>query len=459
MAHAIDVGDTPATPYYSPVFITGVQVTDKMEAVELYNESSTPVNLSAWSIQYQGEAGVICSIQLESWILPDSYVTALVNTSANQSIPNVLLFDSCLRSATLPVNISLYNGAQMQETVGPIGDKLAIRKGLTKTYRSGIFTKDFSVQGEVATPNTDRKTWTLYAGTWYEPPSAMNLQINELLPNSRNCSPTETAGDCSDYVKIYNPTNQQIDLSEYRLRNGYLGQTPSASNTTQLSGTVDPGHFAVIPVSITNSGGWVWLEDSYGVQRYDVTVQEYPSAESDTKKGQAWAYDESDGIWKWTSQPTPFDSANVFPPAATESPKILDTLVPCLSNQYRSEETNRCRNNVAVASVVPCKDGQYRSEETNRCRSIEVASATLVPCKEGQERNADTNRCRNVVSSVPSAAFAVEPVKDTGKTFVGWWALGGVGLLAAGYAAWEWRREMRSGIQKVISVITSHKNN
>jgi hypothetical protein len=58
---------------------------------------------------------------------------------------------------------------------------------------------------------------------------------------------------------------------------------------------------------------------------------------------------------------------------------------------------------------------------------------------------------------MPNAAFAVEHVADAGKTFIGWWALGGVGLLAAGYGAWEWRREMRTGLRKIASFFASRK--
>jgi hypothetical protein len=80
-----------------------------------------------------------------------------------------------------------------------------------------------------------------------------------------------------------------------------------------------------------------------------------------------------------------------------------------------------------------------------------------VPCKAGQERNPETNRCRNATAAVPVADFAVAPIADTGKAFVGWLALGGIGLLAVGYGAWEWRREVVAGVQKVRSFFTSSK--
>jgi hypothetical protein len=128
------------------------------------------------------------------------------------------------------------------------------------------------------------------------------------------------------------------------------------------------------------------------------------------------------------------------------------TLVPCREDQYRSEETNRCRSiaTMAASALKPCADDQFRNPLTNRCKKI-ASVDELADCGEGRERNPETNRCRNVVSmaSMPKAAFAVEPIKQTGVAFVGWWALGGVLLLAFGYAGWEWRHEIYNGIKSL----------
>lgn len=268
-------------------------------------------------------------------------------------------------------------------------------------------------------------------------------------------------------MKFYNPTSLPIDLSQFRLRIGYLGQNPSSSNTFILHGTLQPGQYAVMtydfdnqPISVTNSGGFVWLEDAYGVTRYDNTVMEYPDASADNKKGWAWAYDASDGVWKWTSQPTPSNSQSVFKlPPVKEKKSSEKSLVPCKPGQTRNPETNRCRSTASSAStLVPCKEGQERNPATNRCRSVKGASTELKPCKPGQERNPETNRCRKVTGGdIPEAAFAVQEVPDSQSTFAGWWVLGGIGALATGYGVWEWRREIWNGIRKVGSFFTSSK--
>ena len=132
--------------------------------------------------------------------------------------------------------------------------------------------------------------------------------------------------------------------------------------------------------------------------------------------------------------------------------EAISILQPCREDQYRSEETNRCRSiaTMAASALKPCADDQFRNPLTNRCKKI-ASVDELADCGEGPERNPETNRCRNVVStaSMPKVAFAVEPIKQTGVAFVGWWALGGVLLLAFGYAGWEWRHEIYNGIKSL----------
>jgi hypothetical protein len=139
----------------------------------------------------------------------------------------------------------------------------------------------------------------------------------------------------------------------------------------------------------------------------------------------------------------------------------VPVLTACSDGEYRNQETNRCRKIATTlgASLTPCKDDQYRSEETHRCRSITAASTNqLAPCKEGQERNPETNRCRTIATAaIPPAAFAVEPIATSGKAFVGWWALGGIGVLAAGYGIWEWHREITGGLRRLFGFLVSHK--
>lgn len=291
------------------------------------------------------------------------------------------------------------------------------------------------------------------------------LMITEILPNA--------AGNDTghEYIELYNPTDRDAFLINYVLKVG------SKTYTFPLGLKIGPGEYMAfynneMTFTFVNTTSFAMLLGDDG----SIISQSDPY--SNPKDDMAWAL--IDETWQYTNQMT-FASLNI---ASIVEPEIDDEkgLSPCASNQYRHPETRRCRLLVTTASAVtPCKDGQYRSEETNRCRKIALAGDTLKPCKEHQYRSEDTNRCRNLVTAartlkpckdgqyrseetnrcrkIPSAAvapaaFAVEPIADTGTTFVGWWALGGIGAIALSYAVWEWRLEAISAVRKLLSFFT-----
>lgn len=297
------------------------------------------------------------------------------------------------------------------------------------------------------------------------------LKITELLPN--------VAGVDTDheFIELYNPTNRAAALANYQLKVGTkLYDFPAASS-------IGPGEYKVfynneINFTLTNTTITVMLLGDDG------SMIDQPLVYNNPDDDMAWAF--INDTWQYTNQPTPATENQVSTAeiAVTDEPDSKQ-LAPCASNQYRNLETNRCRLLVTATSVItPCKDGQYRSEETNRCRTIALAGGTLTPCREDQYRSEETNRCRNLATAAstltpckdnqyrseetnrcraiatttpPPAAFAVEPIKDSGKVFVGWWALGGVMALAAGYGVWEWRREIVVGVRKLAAFFTFHK--
>lgn len=292
------------------------------------------------------------------------------------------------------------------------------------------------------------------------------LELSEILPNPKG---TDSGGE---YIELHNPGNELVALDTYVLQTGV--STLKAYFFPQGS-TIGPGEYKVFKDSdmgftLTNTSGRVTLWTIDGFQLDDTGL--YESAGDDM----AWA--KIAGVWSYTDTTTPglanvvsqSEESNVSRSseatlAACETGKYRNpltnrcrtietdasVLASCDSDQYRNPETGRCKKIASASTLTPCKDGQYRSEETNRCRNISAAGADLAACKEGQERNPETNRCRTVTSkSVPSAAYAVESVKDGAKAFVGWWAVGGIGMVALGYAAWEWRREVSMYIRKLF---------
>lgn len=442
-------------------------------------------------------------------------------------------------------------------------------------------------------PNED---FVLEQDELYHPLSMSPLTVTEIYPEAVTCEPGSASLLCGDYVKLQNISSSTVDLSSIRIRVGSAGQAASSSNTSYPTGSLASGSYVVVPLSLTNSGSWVWVEDVYGVSLYSETISAYPSSSGHT--GWSYAFNDVSGQWQWTKYPTPFDQDNQFASGgkinecsglrlseigANYSPQFIElfnstsreldisgcqiqtnrsqtnnyifsegtsissneyvavsidtaklsltkttsgtvyilssdgsvevdarsyedldentsyalvggkwlqtfmvtpgnensyseypaceagyirnletgrcnkipveaSLTPCLPTQYRSPETNRCRNIASASTLTPCKPGQYRSPETNRCRSLSSASSTLKPCLPNQERNPETNRCRNIVK-VTNADFPVETIADSGEAAIGWWAFGGVGMIAASYAGWEWRREAMGFIRKAASFI------
>ena len=130
-------------------------------------------------------------------------------------------------------------------------------------------------------------------------------------------------------------------------------------------------------------------------------------------------------------------------------------LAACKAGQYRNPATGRCRALASgKASATVCKAGYYRNPATGRCKKLGAAnSRQLTPCKPGWERNPSTNRCRKSTSKnskAPAAGYAVEPSSNNGQTEIVWWMIGGVAIVAVGYAGWEWRSEIGQWLRRMV---------
>ena len=291
------------------------------------------------------------------------------------------------------------------------------------------------------------------------------LQISEILPNAVGVDSD------NEFIELYNPNSADVNLDDYVF---YIGPSYSKAYSFPIGQVVKSGQYKSIynkDISFTlpNTSGSVKLQSDDGYITDETAVYNSP------KEGSSWALIDND--WKYTNQTTP-DAANLPMLVDDDSELfVVSSLQACAANQYRSPETNRCRLIVSssAATLTACRDGQYRSEETNRCRNIvsdvsslmscaegqernpatnrcrstaSLASTELAPCKAGQERNPETNRCRNV-ASMPTADYAPEQVKVGSSNNYVWFALAGVGTLAAGYGLWEWRVEIGKLFKKL----------
>ncbi len=487
-ASELIIEDQPTPPTQPSVVITafGGGIPDFFE---LYNQSSAPVFLGGWHINVTVQ-GIdpetnqpiehLYHIALPAgWLLSKQYHILQRDGSARDV--SVYQLDDVM-SNPVTAKLSLVNAeSTVQFDVVP-STALSQTQWVQHKQRtnasvkmSGAFSTDYVVKTGAPVGYTD---------ALYMPPETMPLQIIEILPNARDCSPLDTALDCSDYVKLFNPTSSPVHASQYRLRTDSGGIKSSSTNTFSLPEIIAPGEYVVIrlrdngeSLSITNTGGYVWLEDVYGVKTYQETVVSYPDASATSKKGMSWAYDERDNAWKWMS-PTPY-GPNYWPPEAagkgaeaTGVKALADcgpgkernpatnrcrnivsttgsTLTPCKPGQERNPETNRCRSVAGVSTALkPCAPNQYRNPDTNRCKNIAVTTS-LKPCKAGYERNPETNRCRKIRASSKDVATVKDVESNTKANTTGWWFVGVAVLAALGYGVYEWRHDLTQKIRKI----------
>ena len=469
-ANVIDT--TPAASASNKLFTIG-----EVYIIELFNSGSTPVNLTEVRLLDTANPArelLFNKTERTGWLEPGKHVVLAADGAVSANTTYKLLGWNGIApmAAARPASLSVVYGDNRASSVDISGDNI-LRK---RTFGSASYNATF--QDAVGPSDTaDVTIWDrLYDDGLYAPPAtAAGLAIIEIYPYSSSCSPFDSSILCGDYIKIVNTSDHTIDLDEYVLRTDSSSASRTAANTFSLAGTLQPGDTHVVyrtdtgaAISLTNSGGYIWLEDKWGIEQYTDTVAHYESAGS-SRQGYSYALAE-DGTWQWTSTPQPYGDNTITVPIAEAAPcpegkyrnpdtnrcrnieDVISDLVPCGEGKERSPETNRCRNLASIASsLTPCKVGQERNPATIRCRSIASAIAELLPCDEGYERNPATNRCRKVKdANVLGAEYPVEPYKQEGVALATWWIVGGIAALAAGYGVWEWRREIGAGLARVL---------
>jgi hypothetical protein len=443
---AQEVDLAPSELKTSPVLITGYQVYDGgFDFIQIYNTSSEMISLKNWTIAWEIKSPdneiTAVKVPLQSWLPRQEYA--------------IIAEQSAVDDADLEYQPTLNNGEVVSLKIIPPPDLHATYATKDNLFGAGRYAMEATSAGNFTSSRPFKlvDNYPLYGGGLYAPPKTNSLQIVEILANSRHCSPQESDSDltCYDYIKIFNPTNEPVVLDFYKLRTGWGNDNPGVNNTFTLSGTVQPGGYLTVvtrddgkPFDITASGGYIWLEDIYGLVKYGNTVYKYPDLGGETYRGFSWAMNNS-GEWQWAI-PAP-NQANDF----SRRPKIKTTsksLVPCKVGQERNPVTNRCRNSATAASALkPCRADQVRNPATNRCRSV-TSAASLKPCTSGQERNPETNRCRKVAAASTSLP-AIQDVQSTpdGRNYR-WWIVGSIAGAIVTFAAWEWRRDIASWISR-----------
>lgn len=480
-AYALAVTPTPDTEFLpsAPLMITGYQTAatgQNLAAVELYNAGDAPVNLQQWALSLTLKDG-------------STQPVAGTTTYAGLFLPGEHVVYSAAGTTTYGFTVAAMTSPIVSITMNYTGSDMAYKPvaATVKDQSDLPFFRTYTSTGySTATqPFASTPARAFYDDGLYQAPNdAGGLQIVEVYPYSSDCAPNDTSVLCGDYIKLENTGATAIMLDNYALRTDSSSATRTASNTFTLAGTLQPGEYKVVDMtdagqklSLTNSGGYVWLEDTWGMQRYDATITKYKSAGTG-EQGYAYAL-ASDATWQWTTTPEPTGQNVITQPVVVvaECPEgkyrspdtgrcrtieeVVNALSTCEEGYERNPTTNRCRKittTSAAASLTPCLEGQERNPATNRCRSIATAVAELMPCDEGYERNPATNRCRKVASAdMPNAAFPVTPTATAATDTAGWIAFGIVSTIAVGYGVWEWRVEIAALARRFVGIFARSK--
>lgn len=480
----------------SKVQIGNVEST-KNEFVELYNNSDHTVSLAGWRLEFLTEKhnGMDAPTRiLKSFTTqvldPHSYYVVSYQGYLMTPVSDTS-FDINVSSGSLPLNgaIRLRDSTLVVADLVGWGNSLNYETTASIANANGSIDRCIDKAGNMIDTNDNRGDLLAYSyadGLSLRSSPACAGQQNIDAPEVNMCGGVQlseihanTSGD--QYIEVVNIADREVNLSGCSLQtnrsatarftfsdtiipaNDYvivfikdtsLTLTKTTTGTVYLLSSdyqheIDAQTYSSLPVDMS----WARFDEGWQ-QTYDVTPGSYNQLRQHQSCAEGYGRNEQTGRCNKVAQVVTTVECGEGKYRSEDTGRCrqipaASVLAACKLGQYRSEETNRCRNLVTANALTPCKENQYRSEETNRCRNLASAANQLVPCKENQERNPETNRCRNVTNAVPAAAFAVKPVGDSSKAFIGWWALGGVTMAALLYAGWEWRYEIRQWIRYI----------
>jgi hypothetical protein len=463
----------PAYAASAPIVITQIQAGGSgaalYETVHLYNNSAEEVDITGWCLANKTSVKFACFTDetdesLRFFLPPYSYAT--VGSTALAAYLNEdgfsLTYESTNHSSGALVGSS--ETVSLLDADGAVRDRhtwattlvggMIYQRGESDgtplTYLDTDRPSDWRVEPAHFMPDNQVERRFVDQGPEPEPepepeePLPLPLMITELLPNAAGSDTGQ------EFIELYNPHDQELRLSQYQLWVGpAFEKSFSLPDEVLAAGQYRVVTNAEIAFSLLNTSSRVKLT------LLDGRVIDETPAYSEPKEGESWGV--LNATWIYTDQPTPGSPNLPMTEEADETEAeegASSTLKPCAANQYRSPDTNRCRNIAAESSEpTPCKAGQERNPETNRCRNIVVATEPA-PCKEGQERNPESNRCRNIVkmSEADYGVLGAETVAGQPNWQV-WLVISALILAALGYAAWEWRYELRKIAQKAWSFV------
>lgn len=227
----------------------------------------------------------------------------------------------------------------------------------------------------------------------------LQVLITELLPNPG--SPGTDADD--EFIELYNPNSRAVDLHDYRLETG----KDFSYHFTFGSQTLAPGQYLVMYAKdtnlvLSNSGGRARLIHANG------TVLGETSMYDEAKDDMSWVLIGSS--WQWTSTATP-GQANV---ASTATLSASDASTKSTKAAAKPKATKAAATKAKTAAA----------------KTTKPKSSTAKAKKSASEQAATTTK--------PGVGGPLHPG-----------ILAAIGLLAVGYAAYEYRSDIANKFRQL----------
>lgn len=170
------------------------------------------------------------------------------------------------------------------------------------------------------------------------PPSSLPPLITELLPN-----PAAPASDSTDeFIELYNPNDQALGLSGYKLQSGNSFTYSHVLNTSIAGRTYKVFYVSETGNILSNTSGQARLLDPNGV----VVAQTNPY--DSANEGESWSL--INGAWQWTSTTTP-NAENIL------NIPILKLVTPKVTTPKKATAKATPKPKTTTAKVAGAKQG------------------------------------------------------------------------------------------------------
>ena len=275
---------------------------DEAEWIELKNTGLEDVDLDGWRISDKSKSYTISSSDFatttilagEFFLLEKSKTKIALNNSGEETV-------SLLDGADNLIDEVTYIGPAQENT------SYARDKEHNWHWTASLTPLEENIINNFSDERSDIKTKS--EGDSGLEQEGNSVIINELFPNP-------TGSDEAEWIELKNVGEKNVNLVNWRISD-LSGKTYVISSDDFATTTILAGGFLLLPksrtgIALNNAGGdTVRLFDLGGNLVSEVSYLE------STQDGLSWARDEQ-GIWYWTTTPTPLEENVITQPTAPE---------------------------------------------------------------------------------------------------------------------------------------------